>query len=144
MRAALQYLRPSSPGYTRWSTLSRWIATEGGLTRYRPQDQPPRIVLKEVIADRHYDVVDSLNIPVSQDFLLFHFQGMSWTTGPERLAYAYRLVGREDEWSYTYERHVEYRGLNLGDYTFEVRAIDRESQLMQPWRWRRVGSRSRC
>lgn len=103
-----------------------WIATEGGLTRYRPQDQPPRIALKDIVADRHYGAVDALGISVSQDFLLFQFQGVSWTTGPDRLAYGYRLVGHQDEWQYTYERQIEYRGLGLGDYTFEVRAIDRD------------------
>ena len=111
-----------------------WIATEGGLSRYRPQGRTPRVTLRDVIADRHYGAAQALSIPVSQDFLLFSFQGVSWTTGPDGLAYAYRLKGHRDQWSYTRERQVEYRGLALGDYRFEIRAIDRDLNYSEPLR----------
>jgi len=111
-----------------------WIATEGGLSRYRPQDRPPRVVLKDIIADRHYGAVADLSISVSQDFILFQFQGISWSTGPDGLAYAYRLKGYENQWNYTHDRQVEYRDLGLGDYYFEVCAIDRDLNYSAPLR----------
>jgi DNA-binding NtrC family response regulator len=89
---------------------------------------------KDIIADRHYGAVADLSISVSQDFILFQFQGISWTTGPDGLAYAYRLKGYENQWNYTHDRQVEYRDLGLGDYYFEVCAIDRDLNYSAPLR----------
>jgi len=103
-----------------------WIGTSGGLTRYYPQDRPPSLRITEVIADRNYGPVHELRMPSSQKYLVFEFLGISWTTRVEGIAYVYRLRGYDDEWRPSYTRRVEYRELPVGEYLFQVRAVDRD------------------
>ena len=103
-----------------------WIATGGGLTRYRPQHYPPNIHLTEVIADRHYDASEAINLPESQQVLLFRFQGASLTTRSDGMAYLHRLEGHASTWKVAYEGQAEYPRLPVGDYTFQVKAVDRD------------------
>ena len=109
-----------------------WIATEDGLTRYRPQQTPPGIRLTEVIADRHYGPVKTFHMSTSQQLLIFEFQGRSLTTPPERMVYVYQLVGYEEDWQAAYSSRVEYQDLPLGDYTFRVKAVDRDLNYSDP------------
>jgi DNA-binding NtrC family response regulator/ligand-binding sensor domain-containing protein len=103
-----------------------WIATEGGLTRYRPQPLPPAIHLTGLITDRRHGPIPQVELPVSQKRLVLEFQGRSWTTRPDRMAYVYRLQGHQDHWQVTYQQQVEYQDLPLGEYCFQVRAVDRD------------------
>lgn len=103
-----------------------WIGTEGGLTRYRPRPSPPPVAITEVVGEREYGVVTELEMPSTQQYLSFSFRGRSYRTRPEQLAYVYRLVGHEEEWRTTRAEHVEYEDLPVGDYTFEVKAVDRD------------------
>ncbi len=108
------------------------IATRAGLTLYRPSTTPPTIRLAGVIADRDYGVVDSLEISSSQNYLRFGFEGTSLLTPPERMAYVYRLRGVEEKWQVSRDEYVEYGALPLGDYTFEVKAVDRDLNYSAP------------
>ena len=108
------------------------IATEAGLTLYRPSTVAPSIRLENITADREYGAVDSLAISSAQTYLRFEFQGASLLTAPERMAYVYRLRGFEDEWQVTREEYVGYGALPLGDYTFEVKAVDRDLNYSEP------------
>ena len=103
-----------------------WIATEGGITRYRSQDSVPEIRLTETIADRHYGPIGQLNLPESQQVLFFRFQGASLITRPDRMAYVYRLDGYDEDWLVSYEGLAEYPQLPVGDYIFQVQAVDRD------------------
>jgi signal transduction histidine kinase len=109
-----------------------WIATEGGLTRYRPYRTPPAIRLTDVITDRRYGPIQELQLPASQEFAIFEFQGRSLTTRPDGMAYVYRLNGRDPDWQLTYARRVEYQDLPLGTYTFQVKAVDRDLNYSEP------------
>jgi len=51
-----------------------WLATEGGITTYRRGTQAPGIRLTEVLADRPYELVEQITLPVSQTFIRFAFQ----------------------------------------------------------------------
>jgi len=103
-----------------------WIGTEAGLTRYRPQQTTPAIRLINLIADRHYGVVESLDLPVTQDFFTVEYRGRSFGTQADQMVYAYRLLGHDEAWQTTHEEKVLYRDLPRGNYTFEVKAIDRD------------------
>jgi serine phosphatase RsbU (regulator of sigma subunit) len=103
-----------------------WIGTEGGLTRYRPSRTPPAIRLVNVSADQRYGPVTQLQLSALQDYLLFEFQGASLATPPECMAYVYRLVGYEQDWRPCYVDRAEYADLPLGEYVFEVKAVDRD------------------
>ena len=103
-----------------------WIATDGGVTRYRPSTKPPAIRIKEVVADRSYGAPREVALPSSQPLIQFTFQGRSLTTPPDRMVYAYRLQGCEEEWQTTRRTEVRYPDLPIGDYVFEVKAVDRD------------------
>ncbi|MBM3262653.1 MAG: hypothetical protein FJY97_04410 [candidate division Zixibacteria bacterium] len=42
------------------------------------------------------------------------------------MVYRYRLAGYETDWKTTHEHRVEYAELPLGDYRFEIQAVDRD------------------
>jgi ligand-binding sensor domain-containing protein len=109
-----------------------WIATDSGVTRYRPSTKPPAVRLKEIIADRSYDSVRELALPSSQDLVIFTFGGRSFTTSPDRMVYVYRLQGYEEEWQSTRQTEVRYSDLPVGDYVFEVKAVDRDLNYSDP------------
>jgi len=102
-----------------------WIVTEGGITRYRPSRTPPQIHITGVIADQPYESVAALELSSSQKLVLFQFQGGSLTTLPDKMAYVYRMVGYDDVWKTTRQQQVQYQNLPVGNYTFEVKAVDR-------------------
>ena len=103
-----------------------WISTDSGVTRYRPSTVPPGVRLTEVVAGRPYGSVEQLTLPSSQELIQFVFQGRSFSTPPERMAYVYRLQGYEPEWQATHDAQVRYRDLPTGDYVFQVKAVDRD------------------
>ena len=103
-----------------------WIATEGGLTRYRASAVPPTVRLKGVLASQHYEPTSRLCIPVFQGVIVFEFQGSSFTTPPDRMAYVCRLLGHTSDWQPVYCNRMEYRALPEGEYRFQVKAVDRD------------------
>ena len=109
-----------------------WIATEGGLTRYRPSRTLPGVRITEVIADRRYGPVEEIHLPASQSLIVFAFQGRSFTTPVDRMAYVYRLEGYDPNWQPVYTHRVAYEELPLGDYTFQVKAVDRDLNYSEP------------
>jgi ligand-binding sensor domain-containing protein len=104
---------------------SYWIATEGGFTRFRPRISPPRIRITRVVAGRDFPPDMPVRLPSTQDYLAFEFQGSSFKTRPEQIAYVYRLDGYDVDWQVTRQRQVVYRDLPIGEYLFEVQAVDR-------------------
>lgn len=51
---------------------------------------------------------------------------MSFRTRPGGMVYRYRLKRYDENWLTTRERRVEYQGIPIGDYTFDVVAVDRD------------------
>ena len=109
-----------------------WIATDSGVTRYRPSTKPPSVRLKEIIADRSYGSAHELALPSSQELVIFTFGGRSFTTSPDRMVYVYHLQGYEEEWQSTRQMEVRYSDLPVGDYVFEVKAVDRDLNYSDP------------
>ena len=109
-----------------------WIATEGGATRYRSRTSLPRIRMVGITADRKYGGVERIAVSSSQDFVSFQYRGASMHTPPERMVYVYRLTGHDDEWQQTNLDEVEYRNLSVGEYTFEVKAVDLDLNYSEP------------
>ncbi len=109
-----------------------WLATEGGVVRYTPTSTPPSVRIADVSADRHYGAVEEFHITTSQSLFLFEFQGASLSTSPGRMAYAYRMTGHDPDWRWTPEPSAEYGELPSGDYTFEVKAVDRDLNYSEP------------
>ena len=103
-----------------------WIGTEGGLCRYRPTSIPPGIGITDVIADQSYGSIEEIVLSSTQDLIILEYQGSSLSTHPDQLAYVYRLKGRDEEWIPTRQTRLEYTNLPIGEYVFQVRAVDRD------------------
>ena len=103
-----------------------WIGSEGGAVRYRPSRTPPRVRVKQVIADRTYQSGEEVDLLSTQQFAIFEVQGRSLTSRPDQMVYLYRLEGYEEEWRQTRNNRIEYAVLPVGEYTFQVQAVDRD------------------
>ncbi len=100
------------------------IATEGGVTRYRISTVLPAVHISDVVADHSYGPVEQLAVSTQQDYVSFAFQGASLNTAPKRFVYVYRLRGYEEQWQQTRVKQIDYTDLPVGEYTFEVKAVD--------------------
>ena len=109
-----------------------WLATEGGVVRYRSHYMPPTIHITDVISDRRYGAIAEINLPVSQSLLGIEFQGNSLTTRPDQMVYVYRLEGYDADWQQMRTNRVEYTDLSIGDYIFQVKAVDRDLNYSEP------------
>ncbi|NKB71031.1 MAG: tetratricopeptide repeat protein [Candidatus Latescibacteria bacterium] len=105
-----------------------WFAHDTqGITRFRPKaPSPPPITIDAVRADRRYPAAERLVLETGPTLVSFEFHGRSFRTRPEAMAYRYRLLGHQDQWRNTHATRVEYEALPVGQYTFEVVAVDRD------------------
>lgn len=103
-----------------------WIATGRGAVRYRPDGTPPGIRIMQVSADRQYGSGEGVRLPSTQKRIAFEFQGISFKTRPQQMVYLYRLEGHETEWQQTRSNQAEYENLPVGQYVFQVKAVDRD------------------
>ena len=104
-----------------------WLGTvAGSVIRYRPRQTPPRIRLTRVTTDQVYETVaDGCQATVGQS-VVFEYKGIGFATPPRDMLYVYRLQGCDDWCPASRELRASYQDLPPGDYTFQVRAIDRD------------------
>ena len=107
----------------------------GSIIRYRLRQTLPRIRLLQVITDKVYEDSEKVIVSTAEQQVIFEYKGMSFSTHPSDMLYVYRLKGYDLDWQpATRKRRAFYRDLPLGDYTFQVRAIDRDlnySEIVQ-------------
>jgi ligand-binding sensor domain-containing protein/serine phosphatase RsbU (regulator of sigma subunit) len=104
-----------------------WIGTIKGLTRYSPRvSAPPMVAIDAVVANQRFEEVAEISVPYSTGLTAFEFHGVSSKTRPEGMVYRYRLKGHDADWRNTSRRRVEYQELPVGDYLYEVVAVDRD------------------
>ena len=104
-----------------------WIGTwSSGVARFRPGVVPPPIRITDVVADRAHGPLEEIRLSASQDHLVFEFSGTSFKTRPNHLVYVYRMVGHDSDWRQTRERRAVYEDLPVGEYVFQVQAVDRD------------------
>jgi len=126
-----------------------WLGCSGGLSRYTsPPATAPPVFLDAVVADQRYDSPEAVSVASSSAFIAFEFHGQSHKTRPGAMVYRYRLVGFDDEWRVTRDQRVEYEGPPRGDFTFEVKAVDRDLNYSEEpatvtltvhWPYERIG-----
>jgi len=110
-----------------------WFPVDTGLVRYVPGQASPRVRLLTIIADRTYEDTDAAEISTSAEQILFEFRGLSTRTPPGDMMYVCRLQGFDADWQPATRRaRVPYAGLPPGEYTFEVKAIDRDLNESEP------------
>ena len=99
----------------------------GSVIRYRPRQISPQIRLLQVIADKVYENPEEGILSTTEQNVIFEYKGMSFSTHPRDMLYVYRLKGYDSDWQpATQEMRASYRDLPLGDYTFQVKAVDRD------------------
>ncbi len=104
-----------------------WFGTvQGSIIRYRQRQTPPRIRLLQIVADQVYENPQEVIVSTAGQQVIFEYKGMSFSTHPRDMLYIYRLNGYDNWQPATREMRAHYRDLPLGDYTFQVRAIDRD------------------
>ena len=105
-----------------------WFGTiPNTLVRYRPRQTAPTVRLLQVIADKVYEDLEEVVLSTTDQQVIFEYKGMSFSTHPRDMLYIYRLKGYDADWQpATRKMRAYYRELRPGDYTFEVRAIDRD------------------
>ena len=97
------------------------------LVRYRPRQTPPAVRLLQVVADQVYENLKEVISSTTDQNVTFEYKGMSFSTHPRDMLYVYRLNGHDADWQPATRRmRAFYRDLPPGDYTFQVRAIDRD------------------
>ena len=110
-----------------------WFGGIESLTRFRPPPAwPPLVSVHGVTADRRYKSAAELEIPSTANLVSFEFGAMSFKTRPGATIYRYRLKGLEEDWRRTYDEQVEYEDLPIGNYVFEVAAVDRDLVYSEP------------
>ncbi len=100
---------------------------QNSLVRYRQRQTSPRVLLLQVVADQVYENPKEVIASTTDQQVTFEYKGMSFSTHPRDLLYVYRLEGYDPDWQpATRKTQAYYRNLSPGDYTFQVRAIDRD------------------
>ena len=103
-----------------------WFGTSRGITRFLPPaPSPPLIDIEAVVANQRYADPSDVSISKTVALIAFEFRGVSFKTRPEAMQFRYRLKGY-DEWHFTQNQRVEYVNLSIGEYVFEVQAVDRD------------------
>lgn len=79
------------------------------------------IMGSSVTLDYPYEDTKQIQLDPGQDMLSIDFSAVHFSY-PEKIKYAYRMVGLDKEWIETKDRETHYRHLPPGKYTFQVRA----------------------
>jgi signal transduction histidine kinase len=78
------------------------------------------------VAGRRYEDCEAVEVEHSAGLVAFEFHGMSFKTRPQAMVYRYRLRGLHDGWRSVRQQRMEYEDLPVGQYDFEVVAVDRD------------------
>lgn len=104
------------------------------------------------LLDKTLAFTDQLSLSYRQSVFSFEFAAVHYSA-PTRNQYAYRLVGFDRQWNYTdyKSRRATYTNLPAGDYTFEVKAANKDGvwttnptrlalHIQAPW-WLTTGAK---
>ena len=105
-----------------------WFGTaQNTVVRYRLRQIPPRVLLLQVVADQTYENPQEVIVSTTDQQVTFEYKGLSFSTHPRDMLYVYRLKGYDPDWQpATRKMRAYYRNLPPGEYTFQVRAVDRD------------------
>jgi len=110
-----------------------WFATGQGLVRYTPTRVAPRVRVLRVEANRSWEAPTAVEVPSGSGQIAFEFRGISCRTPPSDMLYACRLEGLERDWQPAVRAgRAVYAELPPGEYTFQVKALDRDANESEP------------
>ncbi|MEW6755634.1 MAG: sigma 54-interacting transcriptional regulator [Candidatus Latescibacterota bacterium] len=109
------------------------LATRDGILQYSPQSVAPRVRIEAVRGDRTYRAAEPIVLSSTVHQVQFEYKGLSLRTLPQVMGYTCRLHGFDRDWQPpTRQRRAFYPALPVGEYTFEVKAIDRDLNESEP------------
>ena len=134
-----------------------WFGTTEGvmdldpqeLKQHEPEQTPPLLTMARIqlnLQDQDWSKFSSsldtltglpteLRLPYKQNHITFYFTGIS-TTYPEAVQYQYMLEGLDEDWkSPTAANFATYSNLPYRDFTFIVKAMNREGTWSEPIRY---------
>ena len=101
------------------------IATYRGIRAYdRPPAHPPSVRITGVDAATWHDTPSEVTVPLTVRRIRIEYRGVSAMTA--RMRYNYALEGYDPATRSTWDEHVIYENLPLGDYRFKVQAVNRD------------------
>jgi len=107
-----------------------WAATARGISFFSKEyishsAWRPLINITRIIAgDSTLALRDTISLQPQKTRLLIELSGISFRSGKE-ISYEYRLKGPDTSWNHITNNSIEFPALPFGNYTLEVRAIDR-------------------
>jgi DNA-binding NtrC family response regulator/ligand-binding sensor domain-containing protein len=110
-----------------------WLGTERGLARYRRIRTRPKVRIIAVTTDRRYTNLKELRPATAGNRITFEYSSVDFKTHPHKRIYRYRLDGYDKDWrGPTRRTRVDYADLPVGEYNFQVQAIDRDLNYSEP------------
>lgn len=126
-----------------------WIRTRTGIQRYRENPNPPAIDLVGVSdGENPLPMESGLELSHTQNDLFFHLRGIHLSKGANQMHFDYELKGKNKNWhGVTRDPKLHFPSLSPDDYTFTVRAYNRDLQgshqaqtfsfrILPPWWFR--------
>lgn len=106
-----------------------WLGTNNGvvgfdLDAYQINTVAPPIHIESISINRKdTQWQQQYELKHFQNYLQIGFLGIGYRNSG-KLTYKYRMLGIDDQWQFTTERHVQYPTLPHGEYQFEVVAVN--------------------
>lgn len=128
-----------------------WLGSTKGVMRFRVNDifnnkQVPKVFIDKLQlfqTDTDWQtngkkllpftqLPDKLELSYTQNFLTFHFTGVS-LSNPQNIYYSYKLDGLDENWSpITRKNNTNYSKLSAGKYTFWVKTMNSSGVWSSP------------
>ena len=112
---------------------SIWFATDGGLSRYRPEHAMPSLTIEAVEFDEPLHDEDEKATTITGSRIRFELQSIDFKTAPTKRRYHARVIPLPPDRSNPIQfqsvqdaESYEWIPNRPGDYRFEARALDRD------------------
>ncbi len=115
-----------------------WFGTNGGITRYRRGNVPPKANIVSVTTDQTYDDLSTIPAFAIGTRVTIECSSIDLKTIPEKRQYRYRVYESRNLESHipynhpTKEASFDWVPEEPGTYTFQVQAIDRDLRYSKP------------
>ena len=103
-----------------------WLSGELGIWRYSRGEHAPEIRIDDVVTDESLGAQSPIKLSTDVHSVQLQFRAVGLKNRPGGMIYRYRFLGSSNDWVTTRKTMVTLPVPDVGDYTFEVCAIDRD------------------